>query len=74
MINVLFKDEESPDIDFIYADSDNLGAELAELYSYTEQVLFGGLEGLYLLHIIGMAEENVWPYGLLWSKIKWIVI
>ena len=44
MINVLFQDEESPDIDFIYADSDNLGAELAELYSYTEQVLFANLQ------------------------------
>ncbi len=44
MINVLFQDEESPDIDFIYADSDNLGAELAELYSYTEQVLFANFQ------------------------------
>ena len=68
MINVLFKDEESPDIDFIYADSDNLGAELAELYSYTEQVLFGGLEGLYLLHIIGMAEEKCMALGIIVIK------
>ena len=68
MINVLFKDEESPDIDFIYADSDNLGAELAELYSYTEQVLFGGLEGLYLLHIIGMAEKKCMALGIIVIK------
>jgi len=34
------QDEESPDIDFVYADSDSLSAELAELYSYTEQPEF----------------------------------
>ena len=32
------QDDESPDIDFVYADSDSLAAELAEFYSYTEQV------------------------------------
>jgi len=34
------QDEESPDIDFVYADADLLPAELAELYSYTEQSEF----------------------------------
>jgi hypothetical protein len=32
------KDEESPDIEFVYNDTDSTAAELAELYSYTEQV------------------------------------
>ncbi|XP_059091844.1 striatin-interacting protein 1-like [Tigriopus californicus] len=30
------EDEESPDIDFVYADSDEFAAEMAEFYSYTE--------------------------------------
>jgi len=34
------QEEESPDIDFMYADADSLSAELAELYSYTEQSEF----------------------------------
>jgi len=31
------QDDSSPDLDFMYADSDSLTAELSELYSYTEQ-------------------------------------
>lgn len=31
------EDEESPDIEFVYSDTDTTAAELAELYSYTEQ-------------------------------------
>jgi len=34
------EDEESPDIEFVYADSDSHIAELAELYSYTEHQEF----------------------------------
>jgi hypothetical protein len=35
---IFAQDEESPDIEFIYNDTDSTAAELAELYSYTEQV------------------------------------
>jgi hypothetical protein len=35
---IFTQDEESPDIEFIYNDTDSTAAELAELYSYTEQV------------------------------------
>jgi hypothetical protein len=38
MIIFFTQDEESPDIEFIYNDTDSTAAELAELYSYTEQV------------------------------------
>ena len=30
------QDEDTPDIEYIYEDEDSFGAEIAELYSYTE--------------------------------------
>jgi len=34
------EDEESPDIEFQYDDADSMAAEIAEVYSYTEQPEF----------------------------------
>ena len=34
------EDEESPDIEFQYEDADTMAAEIAEVYSYTEQPEF----------------------------------
>jgi hypothetical protein len=41
-------DEEStPDIEFCYSDSDSLGAEMAEFYSYTENPEFPSVHRAY---------------------------
>ena len=35
---------DSPDVEFSYSDSDSLGAELAEFYSYTENPEFPSVQ------------------------------
>ena len=38
------EDEESPDIEFVYSDSDVFSGEMAEFYSYTENPEFTGIQ------------------------------
>jgi hypothetical protein len=33
---IFFQDEDTPDIQYVYEDEDSFGAEISELYSYTE--------------------------------------
>ena len=39
-IVITFQDEDTPDIEYVYADSDTLAGEIAEFYSYTENPEF----------------------------------
>ena len=42
-----FQDEDSPDIDFVYEDSDSFAGEIAEFYSYTENPEFAVIQKSY---------------------------
>ena len=42
-----FQDEESPDIDFVYTDTDSFANEMSEFYSYTENPEFRGYRESY---------------------------
>ena len=73
------EDEDSPDIEFQYEDTDSHAAEIAEAYSYTEQPEFLLNQGAFteLMTKFGLSSlwlkmDNCWPMEL--SRVRHLQI
>ncbi len=66
------KDEESPDIEFVYNDTDSTAAELAELYSYTEQVTSSNRNsGIVCISHLWNFDQFIHQFNLFCDEVLW---